>query len=102
MSLHFSYISSEEQCKKEKDNYSINYYREIDVNTNATDPNRNYEIENRIKLIEKQNNDRCINLYGGMGLDSVSNDIKLLRLEELKYMIKNPQLYQYKQKDDNI
>jgi flagellar motility protein MotE (MotC chaperone) len=60
------------------------------------------ELEKKNELIEKQNNDRCINLYGGMGLDSVPNDIKLLRLEELKYMSENLQLYQYKQKDDNI
>jgi hypothetical protein len=33
-----------------------------------------------------------------IGMDSVSNDIKLLRLEELKYMKENPHLYEYKRK----
>ena len=98
MSLNFSYIKSKDSIKKD----SLEYYREIDIENNDDKCNnnnkRNYEIEKRIKLIEKRNKDYGINLYGGMGLDSVSNDVKLLRLEELKYMKENPHLYEYKRK----
>ena len=106
MSINFSYIKSQKEvekeqrdkCYKEAEKNSKNLYREIDVITDTIDPKRNYELEKRIKQIEKHNKDYGINLYGGMGLDSVSNDIKLLRLEELKYINDNPQLYQYKQR----
>jgi hypothetical protein len=106
MSVNYSYIKTQqeveaeqkEKCYKEAEQNSKKLYREIDVESNTIDPNRNYELEKRIKLIEKHNKDYGINLYGGMGLDSVSNDIRLLRLEELKYMKDNPQLYQYKQR----
>jgi hypothetical protein len=103
MSLNFSYIKSKEEVEEEyiklKDSIkkdSLEYYREIDIENN--DDKRNYEIEKRIKLIEKRNKDYGINLYGGMAMDSVSNDVKLLRLEELKYMKENPHLYEYKRK----
>ena len=93
MSTNFNYIKLD---KEDPDKYSKNLYREIDIYSNVIDPNRNYELEKRIKQIEKHNKDYGVNLYGS--LDTVPNDIKLLRLEELKYIKDNPQLYQYKQR----
>jgi len=93
MSTNFNYIKLD---KEDIDKYSKKLYREIDIDSNVTDPNRNYELEKRIKQIEKHNKDYGVNLYGS--LDTVPNDIKLLRLEELKYIKDNPHLYQYKQR----
>jgi len=96
--VNFSYIKSNEDDNRIED--SLKYYREIDIENDNykynSNKKRNDEIEKRIKLIEKRNNIHGINLYGGMGLDSVLSDVKLLRLEELEYMKQHPDLYEYK------
>ena len=54
---------------------------------------RNFEIENRISRITKNDKQRGINSYGGMGLDRIYVTEKKLRYEELNYMRSHPELY---------
>lgn len=55
--------------------------------------NRNIEIEQRIK--KRQQNDLLdgINSYGGMGMDCCSPAEKKLKLEELEYIQRHPEIF---------
>jgi hypothetical protein len=54
---------------------------------------RNINIENRIN--KRRNHDKLykINSYGGMGMDGISENERQLRLEELDYIKKHPEIY---------
>ena len=71
--------------------------RKIDSNNNNNNDNnkRNFVLEKRIKDIIEDMDKRGINHYGGMGMDCVSKETKALRLEELAYMRKHPDLYEW-------
>jgi hypothetical protein len=55
--------------------------------------NRDYEIEKRIS--ERSKEDRLLkkNSYGGMGMDSVTEEEKQILYKELDYIRKHPEIY---------
>ena len=54
---------------------------------------RNIELENRINKRHNYDISHKINSYGGMGMDCISTNEKKLRLEELNYIKKHPEIF---------
>jgi len=61
---------------------------------------RNLELEERIYKRMHTDTVNKINSYGGMGMDCAPSDEKKLRLEEIDYMRKHPEIFR-KNKPDN-
>ncbi len=55
--------------------------------------NRNLNIEKRIEQRKQNDNRLKINSYGGMGMDGISGDYKIMILEELDYISSHPEIY---------
>jgi hypothetical protein len=55
--------------------------------------NRDYEIEKRISERSKEDRLKKKNSYGGMGMDSVTEEQKQILYKELDYIQKHPEIY---------
>ena len=55
--------------------------------------NRNFAMEKRIKDMQDSDILHKINSYGGMGMGTASPNEKKIRLEEIDYIEKHPEIY---------
>ena len=62
---------------------------------------RNIQIENRIRKIIEHDTLHKINSYGWIAMDCASENEKKLRLEELQYMRKHPEIFRKSPPNDN-